>query len=124
MAKIVYIDECYADEFDVQGFIAMSDEEYYKRLEQIKKNLVNKRFPIEVFFGTNEWIDFETKEEYINVIENGTKEITDEQLKVLMELFGDGETASFGETLYFMEKYTDDYDQDDYDNYEESDEEE
>lgn len=114
MAKILFVDTCYADEFDVTGFIAMSDTEYQLRIDQIKQNIhKQKKWPLEIYFGTNEGIEFENAEEYLWNITDGTEELAEEDFEALKRVFiacADG-TVCYGDTLGLMEKFTqyDDY---------------
>ena len=52
----------WADEFDVEGFKIFEKEEWEDLVEEMHTEV---EFPHECHFGTNEWIDFESPEEYL-----------------------------------------------------------
>lgn len=95
MAKLIDWDIDYADEFDVVGFIACTDKQYEKMyqdsLDAFKEREESyedksSAFPIEIYFGTNEAITFESQEDYFNSFQ--VESISDEELKVLQKIFG------------------------------------
>lgn len=84
MNKIYLIHEssCYADEFDLEGFKiveALSEE------EALEKVIGNKKFPAELYFGTNEYQIYRSKEELLYDL--SIKEITREEYNVLIKIF-------------------------------------
>lgn len=88
---LVAYDGNYADEFDVYFHAVMSEEEWKDAKRIIGKTEWIQR---EFWFGTNENIDVNTAE--LMECLNNSKELTEEQFKVLQELelthisFGDG----------------------------------
>ena len=78
---LVKFNDCYADEFDVEGFMLMNEKDlkrFYKRVERTE-------YPIEFYFGTNEFIEYISKEHYL---ENVTvQEISESVYSTLKELF-------------------------------------
>ena len=69
----------YVDEFNVYGFRVFTIEEYEEWANAIPDSF-------EFGFGTNEQIDFESKEDFLKNIE--VKEISNEAAKVLFDSFG------------------------------------
>ena len=61
MNLLVIFDEDYADEFDVYGFRIMSKDKWDEFVEATKK--IN--YPIEIYFGTNEAIEYESSKEVL-----------------------------------------------------------
>lgn len=55
----------YADEFDIGGCFVTekSPEEFFKETEKVAEKYYDG-FPCEVYFGTNEFIEYESLEEY------------------------------------------------------------
>jgi hypothetical protein len=84
----------YADEFDIEGFKVFKSENE----ESLEIQLIDdQEFPCEKYFGTNEAIEFETKEDFLESL--SIVEITEEELKVLKKLFGKDITKyAFGTT--------------------------
>ncbi len=70
----------YADEFNVEGFSVMSTEDW----ETFKSNI--KDGFLSYGFGTNEGIEYESKEDFLRNIK--VKSITVESAKMLFDLFG------------------------------------
>jgi hypothetical protein len=77
----------WADEFDMNGFKVMSEEEF----EKYKTGMNNEEYPYEAGFGTNEWFDYEDAEDVMNDLT--IVEISVSEAEVLTKLFTDG---SFG----------------------------
>jgi hypothetical protein len=73
----------YADEFDVQGFRVLREDQYAEFVERVK----NAQYPQEVYFGTNEYIEFYSASSYLSGLE--VEEISDNEAEVLLGLFGD-----------------------------------
>ena len=97
MKKYLIKQNCdYADEFDTYRFFIKEGNSKKEVLE----SLINKKckFPVERYFGTNEAIEFDSKEEFFNSFE--VEEISEYQYDVLKQLF-DGE---FG-TVLTLEDY-------------------
>ena len=86
----------YADEFDVHGFNIVSDESW----EHYQKEFEVVKFPVKMYFGTNEGIVFEDINDITSSIE--AEVITDEEEQLLRKLFnfGDREWAEFGWTPF------------------------
>lgn len=99
MNKIYLIQEngCWADEFDLEGFKiveAPSEEEAFE--EVISERIGNRKFPIEIYFGTNESQEYETKEELLNDL--SIQEITKEDYEVLTRIFPNCTRSAIGVT--------------------------
>lgn len=55
----------WADEMDLDGFRIMND----KQLDEFTKGIRNiKNFPLEIYFGTNEYIPYENQEQIMRTI--------------------------------------------------------
>lgn len=79
----------YADEFDIEGFKIMQENSKGDILDEL---LEGRSFPMRCCFGTNKYINYETKDDVSDAI--SITEIPDEDLKVIRKYFGD----SFGLT--------------------------
>lgn len=82
---LVKFDSNYADEFDIGGFIVMSEEDWEKHNVLVKKKF-DEEGEIEVYFGTNESMIWESYESYIG--DFYVNKLSDEELKALKKLFG------------------------------------
>jgi hypothetical protein len=80
MVMLLYKDD-YADEFDVEGFAFLKEDDW----EYIKREAAATEFPIEIYFGTNEFMEYDTSEEFINMFR--VTPITEESIKELEKLF-------------------------------------
>lgn len=79
----------YADEFNVDGFWACSEEEFNHHLE----TAADADYPCERYFGINESIEYDSFEDYqatLNVVR-----INDEEFETLIKLFGRGSYGIF-----------------------------
>lgn len=97
----------YADEFDVEGFLVLTESEWEKHKElaakvfgpaeeaakkaaeeakKTKTYYYNRGAEVEVGFGTNESITYGSLDDYLSSFK--VKEITQEQYQVLWDLFG------------------------------------
>jgi len=95
---LVKFDSNYADEFDVEGFTIMSETEweehkakvtaFFERRDQTrqKDQWGNYRDGVEVYFGTNEQIIYETLDCYLRSFK--VQKISQEEIKVLKKFFG------------------------------------
>lgn len=101
---LVRFTEDYADEFDVSGMKIFTEEEYvsfidnqkYAKDLERKGEIVTGEFEeIELYFGTNEWLSFETVDEIIKALD--VREITEQEFNTLKNLGLD----SFGEQTIF-----------------------
>lgn len=83
---IVKFDDNYADEFDMEGFRLFKAESE----DAIKDSLVDERvtFPCERYFGTNEAMDYDSKEQYFNAI--SIVEISEEEFNIISKYFPRG----------------------------------
>jgi hypothetical protein len=82
----------WADEFDIEGFKIIEAESE----EKVEEKLIDgRKFPCELYFGTNEAQEYETKEELLNDVE--IVEISEEEVKVFEKFFGNLRNA-FGTT--------------------------
>lgn len=103
----------WADEMDLEGFIALTEIQKDIALARIKKEF--KRGG-SIGFGTNEDNEYDSLEDVMNCI--SIKEISQSQYSTIISLFG----TSFGETGPISEYDIDsDYDDEDYDDEEEED---
>lgn len=100
---LVSYEEDYADEFDVSGMKIFTEEEYNSFLnnqryakELEEKGELEKDFGrIELYFGTNEFLDFNSVDEIIKVLK--VQEITEQEFNILKKL----DLGSFGvETIF------------------------
>lgn len=74
----------WADEFDVDGFQVMEAQKWLDHLEEVQEKV---QFPYEHYFGTNEFIEFESFEEYrsyfhVTNISDGDAEFLKEKFDV------------------------------------------
>jgi hypothetical protein len=94
---LVKFDCNYADEFDTEGFIVMSESEWLKHITHVEKHFENwnkthepdrwgNRQGIEVYFGTNEAIIYEAFDSYRSSF--STSELSDSDYDTLKRLFG------------------------------------
>ena len=74
----------YADEFDVEGFIVMSEDEWFAHKDAVTSRFENED-EIEVYFGTNESMIYESLDCYLDSFK--ITELTDEEHSVLQKLF-------------------------------------
>lgn len=68
----------WGDEFDLEGFAVFEKEIW----EEIKEGIPNE--PFEAYFGTNEFVTFDGKDDYLSRIKE--KPITEEDAKFLANL--------------------------------------
>lgn len=61
MVMLVYRNN-YADEFDVDGFAFLKEDDW----EYIKREAAETPFPREMYFGSNEFMDYDTSKEFID----------------------------------------------------------
>jgi hypothetical protein len=78
----VKVDANWADEFDIDGFIVAKKDEWDKSVEKLKKDFPSEQ---EIYFGTNEYIEFADIEDFESSLE--VTEITDVEAEVLNKLF-------------------------------------
>jgi len=81
--KLVKFQKDYADEFDVFGMRLMSNEEYKEYLLSAK----NVSYPKEMYFGTNEFVDFFNFEDLKNSLT--VEHLSDEAAQVIQDKIGD-----------------------------------
>lgn len=107
---LVSYKEDYADEFYVYGMKVFTESEYnsfvrnqrYARHLEEKDELVRGDWnEIELYFGTNEWLSFETVNEIIEAL--NVREITEQEFNTLKNLglnsFGDQTIFDFFECI-------------------------
>ena len=70
----------WADEMDIVGFQIMSEDEWNFKIKEAKEC----QFPAEICVGTNQYVDFDTPEDYLNSFE--IKEITEGEEKIIKRL--------------------------------------
>jgi hypothetical protein len=61
---LVMLNYCWADEFNVDAFWVTTETEYDSLLKKLSKCEINDGY--EFYFGTNEYITFDSTEELIN----------------------------------------------------------
>lgn len=77
----------WGDEFDLDGFAIFEKEEW----EHVKEGIPDR--PFEAYFGSNEFVTFEGKEDYLSYLTE--TEITEEEeatLRRLLKLHGSQQT--------------------------------
>jgi hypothetical protein len=84
---LVALDANYADEFDVNSLWVTTQEEYEEVLRDIDKYFVPD---IEFYFGTNEFISFDTKDDILSCIDAApiSKEFYEEFVNLIGETYG------------------------------------
>ena len=84
---IVSLGVNWADEFDVNSLWVTTQEEYEDVLRDIDKNFVSD---VEIYFGTNESICFDSKDDLLECIDSApiSKEFYDEFLTLIGETYG------------------------------------
>ena len=83
MPVLVRYNDNYADEFDVDGFFALSDEDWKAYKTKIKKTIGEKTFTFGI--GTNESIEYDGAKEYLSNLK--PEKITQEEYDTLLKLF-------------------------------------
>lgn len=83
--KLIKYNDNYADEFDVEGFLILTDEEWENQLH-ISKLVFDTLGSVEIYFGTNEFIEYDSFDEWLNTFK--VKDISDELAKEIIEIFG------------------------------------
>jgi hypothetical protein len=89
----------YADEFYVNGFVVVTSDSWKEYLESLNE----MEFPIEKYFGTNESMEFESAQSYLDQID--VKGVTDEEFAVFKKFFGKSysDDISFGKFFWLDE---------------------
>jgi hypothetical protein len=82
MSLLVKFQMDWADEHDVYGIRIMGDDEW-KRFQEV---LDCVPYPQEMYFGTNEELNFKNKAQVLNAFEIST--LTDEEVAVFKKFFG------------------------------------
>lgn len=77
--KLIKLCSCWADEFDVYGFAIYSDHKYNKWLKLV--DMVE--FPVEWYFGTNEALEWETKEDFLCDV--NVTDISDDEARTILD---------------------------------------
>ena len=80
---LVKFNDNYADEFDVGGFRFYEEKEWNKYKKLVKEKI---KFPKEASFGTNEFIEYNSAEDYFKCTE--VKKLSEEEYNFLVKLFG------------------------------------
>jgi len=81
--KLVKFEKDYADEFDVFGMRLMSNKELVEYLLTAEK----ATYPKEMYFGTNEYIDFHNFEALTDSLT--VEHLSDEAAQVIQDKIGD-----------------------------------
>ena len=84
--KLVVFQKNYADEFDVYGFTIMDAKEF----NDFQLDVNTSEYPVEKYFGTNEYIEFNDVEEVFESL--SITDISGEQEDFIESRFGE----SFG----------------------------
>ena len=85
----------YADEFNCEGFKIIKGESKENVIDGLIENQGGD-FPMECCFGTNESLQFDNKNEFIQAL--NIIQITDEEVTILKKLFPNCDKHSFGTT--------------------------
>jgi len=88
----------YADEFDVYGFQIYTQAEW-NRLEEVVENCKTFSF-FEWYFGTNEYICFESPKQLLACLKKERVEIFDEEIETLKKFFPEGYFGSLPDADY------------------------
>jgi hypothetical protein len=80
---IVFFEDNWADEMDINGFCVMSKKEYDKMIDEI--NGINFENELEVYIGTNESIEYTDAQSVLRCLK--TKPVTKEEYDVLKKFF-------------------------------------
>lgn len=102
MKLLIKLDTNWADEFDVQGFFTTTRKAWDEHLAAVKRYFENSD-ELELYFGTNEALTFDSYEEYADAYT--ASELSDEQFSQLVALFGRSYSGEieFGITARFDE---------------------
>ena len=87
---LIKFDANYADEFDVEGFVVMSASAWEEHKTMAKEFFENGGHA-EQYFGTNEYVEFDSYEDYMSAIK--TTELDETQYEVLETLFNEHRNA-------------------------------
>lgn len=102
MSLLVKFQMDWADEHDVYGFRIMGDDEW-NRFQEVLDCVI---YPQETYFGTNEELIFESKEQVLKALEVST--LTEEEVAVFKKFFGklyhDGVEFGFDPIDQFAER--------------------
>lgn len=82
MYKLVQVSFDYADEFQCEEFQVMSEEKYEAWIKQIKSLIKEDD---EFYFGTNEYLEFESFEEFNEGLT--VYDITEEEYQIFQKYF-------------------------------------
>ena len=82
MKYLMTFSKYYYSEFNVEGFSVI---ETFQDLDEISNTIENYENPIEIYFGTNQYFEFENGEDIWNYIE--VVRITDAAAKTIENLF-------------------------------------
>ncbi len=84
MKYLVKFSSDWADEFDMDGFRIMSEEEF----EKYKTGMNNEEYPYEAGFGTNEWFDYDSSQDIMKDLT--IVEMSEEDVIVFEKYFENG----------------------------------
>lgn len=73
----------YADEFNVYGIRLFTEESFDRFMDQVQQMSFDGR---EFYFGTNEFVEFSSSEEYLNAID--LEKVTEEEYELFKRVFG------------------------------------
>ncbi len=102
--KLVKFNADYADEFDVYGFSIMSEEQF----ALFDKSLSRLQLPYQFYFGTNEFVLFNTESELRDAF--STVDISDEQAQFLLNNLTRYKGSSYYGHFFMVSDYVQDQD--------------
>ena len=90
MMWLIKLADNWADEMDVEGFTVMSTQDFtqWAHLVEAVAKKIDKGHPFEWYIGTNEWIDWQSGEEFKEAF--SCEIITDEEANILKRLLLEG----------------------------------
>jgi hypothetical protein len=91
---LIKYDDNWADEFNISGFFVTTSVEWEKYINEVSQ----ASYPQNVYFGTNEFVEFQTFEDFYNRLT--IKPISEEEFIILSNLFAIGETTEDGGFSY------------------------
>jgi len=83
MGKLIKFEKDYADEFDVVGYRVMTNTELKQYLLAAEK----ASYPKEMYFGTNEAVEFHSFDDFVNSLE--IVDMSAEAAQVISDKVGD-----------------------------------
>lgn len=103
---LIKFSDNWADEMDIRGFETFTESEYNEYISQLDKI----EYPVEVGIGTNESLEYLSKEDYLRKLT--VVEIEQSELDTLNKLFGPYERGKFVDLSEYAEFDDEDFDDD------------